>query len=125
MIQQPLIQGADKFAAQLVKQIRSDDTSLEVLRRLYSQSNTFYNQFQAEQETVSTLSCLDNLADQQSRLLRLAASLPARDIESLYAKAFMWRHEAPEINCTIDDMTDADALAYSLYRDLRTLHTAA
>ena len=116
----PFPNAAD-FASQLGKHIRSKQTSLKVLLRLYAQSDRLAKQFVQSSESRNALVALDNLSDQQSRLIRLAVTLPAKTVEDFYAKAYIWRHEAPEIECAITDMTDADAIVFSLFEDLGKL----
>ncbi len=59
-----------------------------------------------------------SLLDAQTVLMRTAASLPARSMRDLVFKLALWRWDAPELDRPIEEMTRADAVAYSTFRDL-------
>ena len=62
-----------------------------------------------------------NLIEAQTVVMRMAAALPARSMRDLVFKLALWRWDAPELERPIDEMTRADAVAYSTFRDLARL----
>lgn len=62
-----------------------------------------------------------SLIEAQSVLMRTAASLPARSMRDLVFKLALWRWDAPELDRPVEQMTRADAVAYSTFRDLARL----
>lgn len=61
------------------------------------------------------------LEEAQTTIMRTAATLPARSIRDLVFKLGLWRLDSPELDRPTNEMTRANAVAYSTFRDLARL----
>lgn len=59
-----------------------------------------------------------NLIEAQTVVIRTAAALPARSMNDLLYKLALWRWDSAGLDVAVEEMTRANAIAYSAFRDL-------
>lgn len=94
------------------------NNTLETLYDLFIRSNAALGASATNVDNEELTIQTEDLMVAQATIIDLAAETKANTNDELLCKMALWRREAPELDLAAEEMTGADALAYSVFQDL-------
>ena len=110
---------SDQKLANAERPLNNSEMNLEELFHLFIQVENQLGEFKFNKETAHADEIeTDRLCDVQSGLMESASRIRAINFRELLLKVAFWRWDSADINVEPENMSQADAIIYSVFRDL-------